>query len=116
LWRRAVALTAAYAIALASIVASLSVARASAAPNAIICHAVVTGDEAPSPASNQGNHCADNCCIGCLMLLALLPPAPVNAVSAPLLGSHRVVRLQRVVLFGDPRSKSHQSRAPPLPA
>jgi hypothetical protein len=68
LWRRVVALTAAYAIALASIVASLGVARAAAetaaAPNSIICHSVVTGDEAPSPASNQSNHCADNCCIG----------------------------------------------------
>jgi hypothetical protein len=120
LWQRVVALTAAYAIALASLIASYGVARAAAgmaaAPNAVICHTVVAGDEAPSPASDQSDHCADNCCIGSLSLLAALPSAPAKAVVAPLSASHRVVPPQNAVLFGGPHDKSHQSRAPPLPA
>lgn len=120
LWQRVVALTAAYAIALAGLVASFSVARAAAemaaAPNVIICHAVVAGDEAPSPASDQGDHCADNCCIGCLNVLAALPPAPAKAIAAPLTASHRVMPRKSVAFIGDPHDTSHQSRAPPLPA
>jgi hypothetical protein len=120
LWQRVVALTAAYAIALAGLVASFGVARAAAAmaaaPNVIICHTAVAGDEAPAPASDQDTHCADNCCIGCLSLLSELPPAPAGAIAAPQSASHQVVPLQSVVVTGDPHKKSHQSRAPPLPA
>ena len=121
LWQRAIALTAAYAIALSSLIASVAAARAAAeaatAPNLVICHTIVAGDEAPSPASDQSNdrHCAANCCTGCLMLLAALPQ-PLNIAGVPLVASHRVVALQSAVAIDDLRDKSHQSRAPPLPA
>ena len=70
--RRIVALAAAYAIALASLIASFGAASAAAdaaaAPNGIICHTLVAGDQAPASGDTNSNHCADNCCIGCLML------------------------------------------------
>jgi hypothetical protein len=120
LWQRVVALTAAYAIALATLIASYGAARAAgetaAAPNAIICHTLVAGDQAPAPASDQSNHCADNCCIGCLMLLAALPPPPTKAVGAPESASQALAPPQSIVLVGGPKTKDHRSRAPPLAA
>jgi hypothetical protein len=115
-WRRVVALTAAYAIALATLIASYGAARAAgeiaAQPNTVICHTLVAGDEAPAPASDQ-NHCADNCCIGCLMLLAALPPPPTKVVGAPESASHALAPPQHIVLNGGPKTKDHRSRAPP---
>jgi hypothetical protein len=119
LQRRIVALLAAYAIALSSLVASFALARTAAAatvPGGIICHTAVAGDEAPSPASDQTGHCADNCCIGCLMHLAALP-APVKAVGAPLVAASQPTAPPRhLVLTGDLKTKDHRSRAPPLAA
>ena len=120
LWQRVVALTAAYAIALATLIASFGAARAAAeiaaAPNAIICHTIVAGDEAPAPASDQTNHCAENCCIGCLMLLGALPPPPSKVVGAPQSASHMLALPLRAVLVGGFKTKDHRSRAPPLAA
>lgn len=118
LWRRAIALTAAYAIALSSLIATFGAARAAAeapAQNVIICHTLVAGDEAPSPASDQSNdrHCAANCCTGCLMLLAALPPPP-NLAGAPLAVSQTLLPSQSIVLVGSRKTKDHRSRAPPL--
>jgi hypothetical protein len=120
MWQRVVALTAAYAIALSSLIASFGAARAAAetaaAPNLIICHTVLAGDEAPAPASDQSNHCADNCCVGCVMLLAALPPPSTKAVGAPVSASQPLVLPQTVVLGGGLKTKDHRSRAPPLAA
>jgi hypothetical protein len=120
IWQRVVALTAAYAIALSSLIASFGAARAAAetaaAPNLIICHTLLAGDEAPAPASDQSNHCADNCCIGCVMLLAALPPPPTNAVGVPAAASQPLALPQTVVLDGGLKAKDHRSRAPPLAA
>jgi hypothetical protein len=50
------------------------------------------------------------------MLMAALPPPPASA--APLLQapSHRLAPLDAAILTGAPGTKSHRSRAPPLPA
>jgi hypothetical protein len=117
--RRIVALAAAYAIALASLIASFgaaSAAAAAAAPNGIICHTLVAGDEAPASGDTNNKHCIDNCCIGCLMLMAAVPPPPAKIVLAPLSASQSIAPPQNIALIGGLKTKDHRSRAPPLAA
>jgi hypothetical protein len=120
--RRIVALAAAYAIALASLIATFASARAAAeaaiAPDGIIiCHTVVAGDEAPSPADQTNSkHCVDNCCTGCLMLMAAVPPPPAKIIGAPLSASQTIASPQNIALVGELQTKDHRSRAPPLAA
>jgi hypothetical protein len=117
--RRIVALAAAYAIALSSLIASFgaaSAAAAAAAPNGIICHTLVAGDEAPSSGDTNTKHCIDNCCIGCLMLMAAVPPPPAKITGAPLSASRFIAPPQNIVLVGALQTKDHRSRAPPLAA
>jgi hypothetical protein len=117
--RRIVALAAAYAIALSSLIASFgaaSAAAAAAAPNGIICHTLVAGDEAPSSSDTNTKHCIDNCCIGCLMLIAAVAPPPAKIIGAPLSASHTIAPPQNIVLVGGIETKDHRSRAPPLAA
>ena len=120
LQRRIVALAAAYAIALASLIASFgaasTAAAAAAAPNGIICHTLVAGDQAPTPGETNSKHCADNCCIGCLMLIAAMPPPPAKIIGAPLSASQTVTAPENIVLSGGLQTKDHRSRAPPLAA
>ena len=117
--RRIVALAAAYTIALASLIASFgaaSAAAAAAAPSGVICHTLVAGDEAPSSGDTNTKHCIDNCCIGCLMLMAAVPPPPAKITGAPLTASQSIAPPQNIVLSGVLESKDHRSRAPPLAA
>ena len=117
--RRIVALAAAYAIALSSLIASFgaaSAAAAAAAPNGIICHTLVAGDEAPSPGDTNTKHCIDNCCIGCLMLMAAVPPPPAKITGAPFSAGQSITTPQNIVLVGGLETKDHRSRAPPLAA
>jgi hypothetical protein len=120
--RRIVALAAAYAIALASLIASFASASAAAeaatAPDGvIICHTIVAGNETPSPADRTNSkHCIDNCCIGCLMLMAAVPPPPAKIIGAPLSASQPIAPPQNIVLVGALQTKDHRSRAPPLAA
>jgi hypothetical protein len=116
--RRIVALAAAYAIALSSLIASFgaaSAAAAAAAPNGVICHTLVAGDEAPSSGDTNTKHCIDNCCIGCLMLMAAVPP-PAKITGAPLSASQSIAPPGNIVLVGALQTKDHRSRAPPLAA
>jgi hypothetical protein len=117
--RRIVALAAAYAIALASLIASFGAASAAAdtaaAPRGIICHTLVTGHQAPSSGDTNTKHCIDNCCIGCLMMTAAVPP-PAKITGAPLTVSQSIAPPQNVVLVGGLETKDHRSRAPPLAA
>jgi hypothetical protein len=117
--RRVIALAAAYAIALSSLIASFGAARAAAEapgiPGGIICHTVVPGQEAPSPADTNGKMCAD-CCVGCMMPLAAVPPAPPNAAPLAQASSHRIAAPEIAALAGGRETKSHRSRAPPLTA
>jgi hypothetical protein len=120
--QRVIALVAAYAIALSSLLASFGLARAAAeaatAPDAVICHTAIAGEQAPSPPSDQtdGRHCAANCCVGCLLLLVALPPPPTKVVGVPQ-SPVRLLPLPAIaVVAAGPETTSHQSRAPPLAA
>jgi hypothetical protein len=120
--RRIVALAAAYAIALSSLIATFASARAAAeaaaAPDGvIICHTVVAGSETPSPADQTNSkHCVDNCCVGCLMLMVAVPPPPAKITGAPLSAGQSIVPPENIVLVGSLETKDHRSRAPPLAA
>lgn len=114
--RRIIALAAAYAIALSGLIASFggayAAANATGNPLATVCHHTPAGE--PSPLGDQDNNraCLD-CCIGCLMPMAALPPPPANA--APLLGivSHRVAPATMTALAGTRAVDIYHSRAPP---
>jgi hypothetical protein len=116
--RRIIALAAAYAIALSSLIASFSAGRAAAEaaalPGGIICHSAVAGQPAPSDETNS-RICADCCCVGCLMLMmTAVPPATAVAVTQ---SASRISHLSAIaVVAGAPNTKSHRSRAPPLGA
>jgi hypothetical protein len=118
--RRIVALAAAYAIALASRIASFgaasAAAAAAAAPNVIICHTLAAGDEAPASGDTSTKHCIDNCCIGCLMHIVAVPPPPAKIARAPLSAGQSIAPPQNIVLVGALETKDHRSRAPPLAA
>jgi hypothetical protein len=120
LQKRLIALAAAYAIALAGLLANFTGAQmavaAAAQPGGIICHTVLAGGPAPSPDGNQtdGNKtCICNCCIGCLMLSAALPEPPATANAVPQAASKRIALPAAVIFVAGPQTKSHRSRAPP---
>jgi hypothetical protein len=117
--RRIVALAAAYAIALSSLIASFGAATAAAeaatAPNGIICH-TLAADEAPASGDTSNKHCIDNCCVGCLMLVAAVPPPPAKISGAPLSANQLIAPPQSIVLTGGLKTKDHRSRAPPQAA
>jgi hypothetical protein len=121
LGQRIVALAAAYAIALSSLLASFGAAQAAAgaagAPIGVICHTPVTG-EAPSPTGDptNGDHCANNCCVGCLMLMAALPPPSVTTAGMPQAAGRPLSPPAIAVLAAGQSTKSNRSRAPPLTA
>jgi hypothetical protein len=115
-----IALAAAYAVALSGLVASYGLAHAAtataAAPSGIICHTIVDADQAPSPASDPTDHCAANCCVGCIMLLVALPPPPATPVGALQSVGQRLSPPAHVTLAARPETASYRSRAPPSAA
>lgn len=118
--RRIVALAAAYAIALGGLFASLSAASIAAAAatgaGTITCHSDAGG--APSPAQNDksGGVCIDSCCVGCVMLMAALPPPPLKAIGAPQSAARALPAPAVAALPAGSSTRSHQSRAPPIRA
>jgi hypothetical protein len=118
--RRIVALAAAYAIALSGLIASFGAGRAAAEaagqPGEILCHSVAAGQPAPSTDQGNGKICVDACCVGCLMLMAALPPPPATAVAVPQSASRTIAPPALSDLAGARDTKSHRSRAPPLAA
>jgi hypothetical protein len=114
--QRVIAFAAAYAIALAGLIASFGAAQAAAAwPGGIICHTDIAGESAPSPNGSSDKICADCCCTGCLMLTAALPP-PSSGMVSPLSASERIAPLPILASISGPQAKSHRSRAPPQTA
>jgi hypothetical protein len=119
--RRIIALAAAYAIALSSLVASFGTARAAAeaafVPGGVICHTIVGDQQSPGPAQDNGKTCLDCCCgAGCTMAVAALTPPPAGAAPLAQTSSERVTLHPLAVPTGAPGTKSHRSRAPPLSA
>jgi hypothetical protein len=114
--RRIIALAAAYAIALGGLFASFAAASAAAAaatvPGTITCHSDAAGT--PSPAQNdKSGVCIDSCCIGCVMLMAALPPPPIKAIGAPQSVAQPLAPAAAVAGPAATSIASHQSRAPP---
>jgi hypothetical protein len=119
LQRRVIALAAAYAIALAGLIANFGgaqMAAAAATQPGIICHTDFAGETAPSPDDSNGKVCIDDCCVGGLTLIAALPPPPVTAVATLRSAGERVALPAFAVFVAGPETKSHRSRAPPLTA
>lgn len=119
--QRVVALVAAYAIALAGLLANFGGAQMAAAaagqPVGVICHTDVLGDPAPSADTSTGSKsCIDDCCTGCLMLTAALPPPPATAIALTLSAGERIAPPPVASFVVTPQAKSHRSRAPPLTA
>ena len=112
-----IALAAAYAIALSSLIVSFGVTRAAlAAPGTITCHGDAGGTSAPTGSAPDGKLCDASCCTGCLMLVAALPPPPAKITGArPSAGEP--LTLTAVVTFrAAAYTSSHRSRAPPRAA
>ena len=119
--RRIIALVAAYAVALSSLIASFGVARAAADaaynPGGIICHSAPGGGR-PSPFGDGTNNklCANCCNVGCMMLMAALPPPPATAAAMPQAASEILRPSAFALRAAAPQTKAHRSRAPPLTA
>jgi hypothetical protein len=119
LLRCVVALAVAYVIALSGVIACFGDARAAAADapglDAVICHSAIAGQRTPAGDKQNGASCDGSCCIGCLMLVAALPP-PAIAAGVPQ-SSGRALPLLTISDFSHtPQTRSHQSRAPPIAA
>ena len=119
--RRIIALVAAYAVALSSLIASFGVARAAADtadnPIGIICHnAAGSGQPSPSGEGTNNKLCADCCNVGCMMLMAALPAPPATAVAMPRAASKILRPLAFAVGAVASHTKAHRSRAPPFGA
>jgi hypothetical protein len=114
--RRIIAIAAAYAIALASLMASFGAARAAVEainqPDSVICHGSSAEQPAPAPDQNGGNFCEDSCCIGCLSIAAAVPSPVVTAAVTHSL-SQRPALLRRFVLAAGTDFNAHRSRGPP---
>ena len=118
--QRIVALVLAYLVALSGVIGTFGAAHAAAAasidPGFITCHGETSGRQTPAGDKQNGALCDGSCCIGCLMLVAALPPPPAIALGAPQ-SSGRTLPLLAVTDFAHtPQTRSHQSRAPPIAA
>jgi hypothetical protein len=118
--RRIIALAAAYAIALSSLIASFgaasAAAEATAVPGGIVCHTIIDGQQTPSPAQGNGKLCIDRCCAGCTMPMAAAPPPPAAAAPLSQASSHRLAPPAIAARAGGREANAHRSRAPPLTA
>jgi hypothetical protein len=117
LLRRVIALTAAYAIALSSLIASFSAVRAAVADatssDIVICQRTLVGQTAPG--SDHGD-CSASCCVGCLMLLAAVPPPPMASVVVEQSLGQLLALPVAISIAAGPQTKSNRSRAPPQSA
>jgi hypothetical protein len=116
LLRRFVALGVAYAIALASVIATVGAVRAEVADltssGVVLCHLMRFGQTAPSGIPPKG--CDNSCCIGCLALLAAVPPPPTTSIAVAQNPGRLLAAPVPMELPSDPQIKSHRSRAPPF--
>ena len=118
--RRFVALVAAYAIALSGLLANFTAARAAIetanSPTGIICHTLQIDQQAPAHDEGGDQACAANCCTGCLMLSAALPPPPATVTGTPQAAGVLLSLPAAYAVAAVSETKSHRSRAPPLTA
>ena len=115
--QRVVALAAAYAIALAGLIASFStaqaVAEATAQPDVVICHSSLPDKPAPGPQDSNGNLCIKSC-VGCITSLAMAIPPTVSGTQLPQSAIKQLDPPARLVILADAKANAHRSRGPPL--
>jgi hypothetical protein len=114
--QRIMALVAAYAIALAGVVASFGAAQSAAQSvdrqGGIICHSdLATGPGTGSHDSN-GDICLKTC-VGCITSLAMAIPPTVSADRIPQSAVTRPDLQARVVRIAGAKFNAHRSRGPP---
>jgi len=123
--QRVIALVAAYAIALASLISGLGAAQAASQAasqttaeainggNAVICHSDVAE---PGPATGSDDSKGAICfksCIGCMTSLATVIPPGVAAAGPPQLAFRRLDLPALSHRVAEAKSKAHRSRGPP---
>lgn len=117
LLRRVVGLAAAYAVALASVIASCGAVRAAVtdatASGIVICRPTLLGQT--TPGGDQTSPASD-CSIGCLMQLGAVPPPPATAVATPHESGQLLAPSPIIGFFPGRVTGSHRSRAPPQTA
>jgi hypothetical protein len=115
--QRVIALAAAYAIALAGLVAGFGAAQAAVDPldggYGIICHSDGTQGPATGPHDIDRAVCLKSC-IGCIASLATLMPPTLPPAGPPQLTFKRLDAPHSVVIFAGTKTKAHRSRGPPL--
>ena len=115
--RRLVALAAAYAIAVSSLIVSFGVTRSAVAmTGTITCHSDAGGTAQPAGSRPDGKLCDAACCTGCLMLVAALPPPPDRVAAAPRSVAHPLPLAAAGAVDPAAHTASHRSRAPPVAA
>ena len=116
LQQRIIALAAAYAIALASLIASFGAARAAAEaamqPDPVICHSSAAERPAPTSDESNGKICVD-CCIGCVTSAPAVVPPAASVVIVRQVSCTRLEPLAPRVLIARAAPSAHRSRGPP---
>jgi hypothetical protein len=117
LLRSVVAIVAAYAIALSTLIVSFGVARAAVADatsgQIVICERAQLGN--PAPGGDHGD-LGNSCCTGCLILLAAVPPPPTASVAVERSAGRPLAPASIIDIRSEPQTRTHQSRAPPRSA
>lgn len=114
LHRRIIALLAAYAIALASLVASFGAVQAAigAVDGAVICHTDAQGAPASGSHNDDGTICFKSC-IGCMTSLATVIPPTIAVSDPPQLSFKRLDLPALSFAVASAKSNAHRSRGPP---
>jgi len=114
--QRIVALVAAYAIALASLIASFGAAQTAAAAvdggSGVICHSDLAGGPITGSHEDDGTICFKSC-IGCMTSLAMTIPPTVSAIRMLQSASKRLDLPVRLVCLDNAKANAHRSRGPP---
>jgi hypothetical protein len=114
--QRVFALAAAYAFALAGLIASFdtaqAVAEATAQSDMVICHSSLVDEPAPGPQESNGNLCIKSC-VGCITSLPMAIPPTVSADRLPLSAIKRLDLPTRVGQIAGAKFNAHRSRGPP---
>jgi hypothetical protein len=115
--QRIIALVAAYAIALANLIAGFGVAQAAVAAldggYGVICHS--DGGDGPPTGSQDSNGaiCLKHC-IGCISALATVFPPTAAPAAPPRLTFKRLDLPAPVTTLAGAKGNAHRSRGPPL--
>jgi Protein of unknown function (DUF2946) len=115
LQQRIIALAAAYAIALASLIASFGAAQmaaeAAAQPDSFICHS--SAAERTAPASDESGKICLDCCIGCMTSVPAAVPPATSVVIVRQVSIARLEPIAHRALIVNAASSAHRSRGPP---